>query len=254
MRALPDSLSRGFSKTLRLQVCTTFWQRHRRTSGEVIIIMRETRTLDVASELKGMPVLALNTSEKLGEVVDAIVHPTEGKLLGIALRTPEGEERALALGDFQIGMDAVTAEESALCDPETFFGTLEGGNYVCREIVGASVVTDDGNLLGRVIDVYVWAEPSKVLYRVAQSTMQRLFGGFFMAGSVPHSYSSTGLRMIVPVDTKERHAVWLPLQVRPNPHSQAWTILGISHARLAGYGIALLSVVLALLLALLLWL
>lgn len=216
--------------------------------------MRETRTLDVASELKGMLVLAPNTFKKLGEVVDAIVHPTEGTLLGIALLTPEGEERALALGDFQIGMDEVTAEESALRDPTILCGTLEGGNYVCREIVGASVVTDDGNLLGRVIDVYVWAEPSKVLYRVAQSTMQRLFGGFFMAGSVPHSYSSAGLRMIVPVDTKERHAVWLPLEVRPNLHSPAWTILGRSRPTIVGYGIALLLVAGALLAAGLLWL
>jgi uncharacterized protein YrrD len=214
--------------------------------------MRETRTLDVASELKGMPVLASNTSKNLGDVVDAIVHPTEGKLLGIALLTPEGEERALALGDFRIGMDAVTAEESALCDPEIFFGMLEGGNYVCREIVGASVVTDDGNLLGRVVDVYIWAEPSKVLYRVAQSTMQRLFGGFFIAGSVPHSYSRRGLRMIVPADTKERHALWLPLQVRPNLHSHAWTIPGVSRSTIAGYLIALLAV--ALLITGLIWL
>ncbi|HEY7547355.1 MAG TPA: PRC-barrel domain-containing protein [Blastocatellia bacterium] len=247
-------MSRDFATTPRLQVCTAFGKGIAGRSGAVKIIMREMRTLDVASELKGMPVFASNTSKKLGEVTDAIVHPTEGKLLGIALLTPEGKERALALGDFQIGMEVVTAEESALSDPKILCGTPAGGNYVCREIVGASVVTDDGNLLGRVIDVYIWAEPSRVLYRVAQSTMQRLFGGFFMAGSVPHSYSSSGLRMIVPVDTKERHAVWLPIQVRPNLHSPAWSILGVTGTTLAGYIIALLMVALALLLAGLLWL
>jgi hypothetical protein len=38
--------------------------------------------------------------------------------------------------------------------------------------------------------------------------LQRFFGGgFYIAGNVPHAYSSDGVRMIVPDDTENSRAV-----------------------------------------------
>lgn len=53
----------------------------------------EARNLNVAKELHGMTVLNAGSGEKLGEVTDALIHATQGRMIGIALRTPEGEMR-----------------------------------------------------------------------------------------------------------------------------------------------------------------
>ena len=64
--------------------------------------------------LKGMTVvLRSDTGDKIGEIADAIIHPVEGKLMGLIVRTDEGQERALATPNFFIGKDAVIATAGA---------------------------------------------------------------------------------------------------------------------------------------------
>ncbi len=170
--------------------------------------MSETRTLNVAQQLKGMAVLVTTTGERLGEVTDAIIHPTEGRMLGITVRTSGGEERALATRDFFIGPDAVMASGAVLAETEDGGGALAGGVPACRELLGTNVVTEDGKLLGRVSEVHISVEPPRVIYRVAESTLQRFFGGgFFIAADVPRTYSPDGVRLIVPTETEDRYAI-----------------------------------------------
>jgi sporulation protein YlmC with PRC-barrel domain len=165
------------------------------------------KILNVARELIGMVALAPATGVKLGEVRDALIHPTKGKLIGIEIRTPENEVRTLAATGLTIeeGTVIVQEDESSL--------TSEGGVtavdvYASRGIIGAFVITDRGGLLGRVGEVHITVETRRVYYRVVKSGWQRMLGGgFFMAGNVPHSYFHSNTRLIVPADTKERYAV-----------------------------------------------
>ncbi len=171
----------------------------------------ESRNLNVAKELKGMTVLNAGSGEKLGEVTDALINltqgPTQGQMIGIALRTPEGEMRALATRDFFIGVDAVMAAKEARFETLGQSEALTGG-VPAHELVGANIVTEDGKLLGRISEVYISTEQSQAVYHVAESTLQRFFGGgFYIAGNVPRAYSPDGVRMIVPDDTENSRAV-----------------------------------------------
>ena len=170
--------------------------------------MDEMRAMNVDKELKGMTVLRSDTGNKMGEVLDAIIHPTEGRVMGLIVRTDEGQERALATRDFFIGKDAVMATPGAIFVIQSEDDSLDDGIPAIGEIVGTNVVTDEGELLGRVSEVHISLETPRTAYRVTGSTLQRFFGGgFYIAGDLPSGYSRDGVRMIVPVDTDERHAV-----------------------------------------------
>lgn len=171
----------------------------------------EARHLNAAKELKGMTVLNAGSGEKLGEVTDALINlaqgPTQGQMIGIALRTPEGEMRALASRDFFIGVDAVMAAKEARLETLGQSEALTGG-VPAHELVGINIVTEDGKLLGRVSEVYISTGQSQAVYHVAESTLQRFFGGgFYIAGNVPRAYSPDGVRMIVPDDTENSRAI-----------------------------------------------
>ncbi|HEY9434433.1 MAG TPA: PRC-barrel domain-containing protein, partial [Blastocatellia bacterium] len=63
----------------------------------------EVRTLNVARDLRGMSLLAVDTGAKLGEIRDAIIQPTEGRVMGVVVRTPDDDELRLRIGDIIIG-------------------------------------------------------------------------------------------------------------------------------------------------------
>lgn len=168
----------------------------------------EKSILHLDKELKGLSVIRVDTGERLGEVSDALIHVTRGTVLALVIRSPEGQERALATGDFMIGKDAVMAGEGAQFVEEPANTTLEAGVAALRELVGTNVVTDNGRLLGRINDVYVSTEQPRAAYRVAASQLQRFLGrGFFIAGDLPMAYSGDGVRMIVPAETEDKYAL-----------------------------------------------
>jgi uncharacterized protein YrrD len=172
--------------------------------------MAESRVMSVTKELKGMSVISNSTGEKLGEAEDVFVHPTEGLVLGLGLRGPDGRARAFTVRDFFIGPDAVMANEDArLESPEQSAELAEGVSS--RELTGTNVVSADGKLLGRVSDVYISLDHPRAAYHVTHSTLQRFFGGgFYLAADVPRAYSPDGARMIVPEDAEHRLAVSSP--------------------------------------------
>jgi uncharacterized protein YrrD len=163
--------------------------------------------LNVASQLKGMAVLRRDTGDKLGSVVDAVVDPAGGRVLGINVQSAEGEVCVLGTPDFLIGQDAVMVTRAEPVLGGETEGGLESGVSAARGLVGTNVVTDDGRLVGKVSDVYISAERPRLAYRVTGSALERFFGGgFFMGGDVPRAYSPDGARLIVPADTEDRRA------------------------------------------------
>ncbi len=167
----------------------------------------EIRMLDVAKDFKGMSVLASDTGAKLGEACDAIIHPTEGRLLGVVVRATEGGERQLSASSFIIGQDAVMVTTAAFRRADERSDELASGVRAIADLIGSKVVTENGALLGRVSEAHIGVDQSRVVYRVAESTLQKFFGGgFFLPGSVARSFSPEEKRMIVPADTENRYA------------------------------------------------
>jgi uncharacterized protein YrrD len=154
-----------------------------------------------------MPLLAADTGEKLGEVRDAIIQPVGGLVLGCVARTAEGDELRLRASDFRIGQHAVMTSLKSFKYAGDYADEMSGGVRAVGEMVGSNVVTEDGKLLGRISEVYIGAEQPRVVYRIAESTLQKFFGGgFYLAGSMPRSYAPDGARIIVPAETEERYA------------------------------------------------
>ena len=178
--------------------------------------LSEVNTLNVARELKGMEILSPVTGEKIGEATDALIHPTEGRFIGIVLRTPGGETMTLAATDSEIRGGLIRAGKDALLQSGEG-GRMTEGAYRSRDVIGAFVITDKGKLLGRVSEVHVSTETQRTYYRVARSDLQRMMGGgFFMPGDVPHSYFHRNCRLIVPADAQDRYATKSPADIVPS--------------------------------------
>src|SRR5262245_46554028 len=163
------------------------------------------RTMNVG-ELRGKPVLASDTAEKLGEVSDVLLHLGEGRVLGIVLRRSSGELGMLETRDFLIGHDAVMASPGSTSRAfEESRGTAEV--IPAQKLVGVAVVTDEGRALGRVSEVHISADRPLAVFKVVENPIQSIFkGGYFLRGSIARALSPGGTRMIVPADTLERHA------------------------------------------------
>jgi uncharacterized protein YrrD len=167
----------------------------------------EIRTLNVAKDLRGMSLLAVDTGEKLGEIRDAIIQPIEGRVMGIVVRTPDDDELRLRISDVIIGQDAVMTSWESFEHAGDRASEMAGGVRALDEMIGSNVVTEDGDLLGRISEVYIRTDKPQAIYRVAESKIQKFFGrGFFLPGDATRSYAREGPRMIVPADTESRYA------------------------------------------------
>jgi hypothetical protein len=166
---------------------------------------REIKTINVAQGLKGMAVRAPLTDEMLGVVQQALIHPTAGELVVIIIRTPELDVCTITSTDLTIADKALRAAADALLSGREA-NLIAEGFFTPEDLLEALVVTDHGNLLGRVCEVHFSVETRRVYYWVVKSEWQRLLGGgFFMAGDVPHSYFPHNHRLIVPADTEGRN-------------------------------------------------
>lgn len=170
--------------------------------------MKSARTVSVEGDLREMPLLQPGTSARLGKILDALIDPARGEVIGVAVLTDAGKERVLFNGDYSLGVNTVMASEDALRDPERLIEILQGRAFA-RELVGAKVVTDDGKLLGHISSVQLSEGWAKVVYRVTPSGGQSsLKSSFLLTGKAAHSYSRSGSRIIVPAGTEEKYAIW----------------------------------------------
>ena len=169
--------------------------------------VNEIRTLNVAKDLRGMPLLAADTGAKLGEIRDAVIQPTEGRVMGVVVRTLDGDDLRLRISDIVIGEDAVMTSGESFERAGDHSSVMAGGFRAVDDMVGSNVVTEDGDLLGRISEVYIRVDQPQAVYRIVESKLQKFFGrGFYLAGAVARSFAPDGTRMIVPADTEERYA------------------------------------------------
>lgn len=165
--------------------------------------------LNLTREIKGMPVEMLPQGRHLGTSVDAIVHPTEGVLLGLAMVNGDGQERLLRANDCLVNQESsvvlVTPDawEELPLQPESF----AAGVRVCETLLDVEVITNQGRSLGRVVEVYATEVKLRTIYRVATYRWRFLVrGGFFLPGDLPIAWLERGARLIVPADAIERES------------------------------------------------
>jgi hypothetical protein len=107
------------------------------------------------------------------------------------------EAQEVSVANFAITRGAVFAEEAPLCEVQEIIGA-----WACKELIGSDVVTENGKLLGRIVDVYLPLDTQNAVYEVAGTGLRGILGRtYFIPGDVPSFYSRHGLRMIVPADT-----------------------------------------------------
>jgi hypothetical protein len=100
---------------------------------------------------------------------------------------------------------AVIVAEDASVDLYSVYAGLGDGIRVCRDLIGAQVITKTGKCLGRVIEVYVKEDDLQTIHRIVTSKLQQLFGGgVFITGSLPYAWSKMGARLIVSNESVER--------------------------------------------------
>ena len=87
----------------------------------------------------------------------------------------------------------------------------EGGEIVgaqaCKDLIGSDVVTEDGNLLGRIIEVYLSLDGHAAIYEVGRTGIRGILNRTsFISGDVAPFYSCHGRRMILPADTEKNRS------------------------------------------------
>jgi sporulation protein YlmC with PRC-barrel domain len=152
--------------------------------------------LRATSDVIGVSVHDRSTAERLGEVVDVIVHPTEGRLIGFALHTRFSVASFLLCESCEMNDGVLLADGDALHDARAWVAL--GGVAAARGLCGTSIVTDSGELLGRIEEVCVLLDSKRTRLEVARAGWRRLiFPGFTLAGDAPRAHSTAGRRLIV---------------------------------------------------------
>ncbi len=217
--------------------------------------MSEQATLNLRRALKGRDVLAAGTWRRLGEVADAFIHPTEGRLLGLALRTDDGGERLLPLHQLSVRHDGAIVSGGDMGAGSGDAAFPAEGAFALREIVGASVVTEAGELVGHVSDVHLVVRGAGVEYEVAPTWLQRVLGGGLrLDAAAALTFSRAGSRLIVPAAEVGRRLPRPFDGVRAWAGTRSWELGQSARPLLNKYGVPLWFVSAATLLGMMFWL
>lgn len=107
-----------------------------------------------SKKLHALPVISLNDGEELGKVQGVIIDPEDAKLAALILDYRKGFfkeprlipfEQIISFGDY-----AVTVQDSSSCERVSQSPHLGALFRRSPQILGAKVLTEDGNLLGAV--------------------------------------------------------------------------------------------------------
>ncbi|MBA3632840.1 MAG: PRC-barrel domain-containing protein [Acidobacteria bacterium] len=168
-------------------------------------------------DLIGKTVLSRTTGNKLGEVYDLYIDPVEGLLVGLTIQASDNVFSGLEYkGIHSFGKDAVMANDDDSVVPLKD-GWLENHSHAKKHLKGIKIVTDGGNLLGQVANIFVRLTPPPVIiYEVRESVLDKLLGrNFFIYASNSSALSNNAERIVVPNDTLNSAASSLTNLVTP---------------------------------------
>lgn len=182
--------------------------------------MADTTIISFDKQLKGLPVMNAETAWKVGTVTDLAIDPAQGMVSGLLLLSPEEQEVFLPVREgvifqgFYLLNRSATPHKLPATTNEEANATTEELPEVLRartDLLGASVVTEQGKLLGNISEVRLDPSDWRVIYRVTDSWWQRWLGqGVDVPASRAVRWSKTTGRLVVTDEQKERHAARSP--------------------------------------------
>ena len=158
--------------------------------------------------LIGKTVLSRATGNTLGQVYDLYIDPVEGLLMGLTVQMPGGKMGGLDYKKvYSFGQDAVMAnDDDSIVALES--GWVETHSHAKKHLMGIKIVTESGNLLGQVANIFVRLTPPPIaVYEVRDSILDKLLGrNFFMFAFAGRAFSDDAERIVVPDDITENAA------------------------------------------------
>ena len=156
-------------------------------------------------DLIGRAVLSLGSANKLGQVHDLIVHPTNGEMVGLSVEISDQSHFLVSKEEIHsIGPDAVMVQsDQSLVPPDQ--SQLKAFPFARNGLVGVKVITEDGKLLGEIANVYVHIEETKSLfiYEVRSSILDKLLGhALYFPASSGCAFADDASRLVVSNDTE----------------------------------------------------
>lgn len=122
----------------------------------------------------------------IGMVIDVTIHAANGTIAGFWFQAGNGERYFIAADDPELP----SPDRFAVAEIKPPGVKRLCGRSVTREIIGSSVVTESGRLLGHISDVYISMENQRVIYRIVESKWQEKLGkGIYVDGSQTIAYS-----------------------------------------------------------------
>lgn len=148
----------------------------------------------------GMPVMSRTTGNKLGDVYDLYIDPVQGILMGITIKAPNGKLGGIDFRNvYSFGKDAVMVNDEShvtLLTDEW----VEQHPHAKKHLIGTKVLTEGGNDLGEIGNVYVrLTSPPMVIYEMRGSMWDSLMGrNMFIYAANAGAISSNAERIIMP--------------------------------------------------------
>ena len=166
--------------------------------------MGELKNVYPINVLKGMSVVSLDSGNKLGDIADLFIDPINGVLLGVTLVTPEGTVGGLPQTEiYSFGRDAVMVRASGSIT--SWDDSIPQGGQEASKLVGTKIITESGDVLGQITNVFVTMRPPpQILYEARHSIIDKLLGReFYLPAAVGHALSDDATRLIVPDATAD---------------------------------------------------
>lgn len=150
-------------------------------------------------QLVGRPVVSLETANKLGQVSDLLADPLAGQLAGFSVQRLDESYALVSMIDVHdIGPDAIIVErdDSLVAADNSQLKTLPGAK---DNLTGVKVITEHGQLLGNISNVYLCFDKEPVfIYEVRSSLFDKLLGrAFYFAASLGCAFSDDGTALVV---------------------------------------------------------
>jgi uncharacterized protein YrrD len=155
--------------------------------------------------LIGRPVLSVDSANKVGEVYDLIVHPTEGELIGLCVQVLD---QSLLLVDqdeiHSIGPDAVMVQDDESLVPANQ-SPLKAFPLAKNNLIGVEVFTEDGKSLGEIASIYFHLDDNSSLfiYEVRSSILDKILGhSLYFPASSGCAFADDATRLVVSNETE----------------------------------------------------
>lgn len=157
------------------------------------------KNIVTADALIGMTVLSKVSGNKLGEVADLFIDPMKGVLMGLTIKNSKGDLGGLDYNDVSsFGEDAVMANADDKIVPLED-NWVKTHSHAKKHLMGINVVTESGNLIGKVADIYVrLSAPPIVIYEIGETVLDRWLGrDFFIPASAGTALSNNAERIVI---------------------------------------------------------